>query len=181
MSCPRTTRNSRRTELETTKLLVVVDHSLASMRAVTYVGKILGGRRGFRVCLAHTLPSPPARMMEFGGAEDPQKEVWLEARLHASRSLWVSAAKRKASGSLELAYAELRRAGFTRGEIEVDFCFPSERKNAPKEILTLARGHGCKTVVVGRRSLSWLRALLQTNPADELVRLGKGFTTWVVE
>lgn len=167
--------------MEITKLLVVVDNSPASIRAVTYVARILGGRRGFRVCLAHTLPSPPARMLEFGGAEDPRKEEWLEARLHASRALWVSAAKRKASGSLERAYGELRKAGFTRGEIELDFCFPSDRKNAPKEILTLARGHGCKTVVVGRRSLSWLRTLLQTNPADELVRLGKGFTTWVVE
>lgn len=164
-----------------TKLLVVVDNSLASMRAVAYVAQILGGRRGFRVCLAHTLPSPPARMMELGGVEDPQKEKWLEARLRASPALWVSAAKRKASGSLELAYADLRRAGFARGEIEVHFCYPSNRRNAPKEILALARERGCHTIVVGRRSLSWLREFLHTNPADELVRLGKGFTTWVVE
>ena len=163
------------------KLLVVVDNSLASMRAVAYVAQILGGRRGFRVCLAHTLPSAPARVMEFVGAENPQKkEDWLEARLRASRALWVSAAKRKASGSLELAYADLRRAGFARGEIEVHFCYPSDRRNAPQEILTLARERGCHTIVVGRRSLSWLREFLQTNPADELVRLGKGFTTWVV-
>ena len=118
-----------------TKILVVVDKSLASMRAVTYVAQILGGRRGFRICLAHTLPSPPAEMMEFGGAEDPGKEEWLEARLRASRHLWASAAKRKASVSLEHAYAELRRAGFARGEIEVHFCFPSDKRNAPKEIL----------------------------------------------
>ena len=163
-----------------TKLLVVVDNSLASMRAVAYVAQILGGRRGFRICLAHTLPSPPARMMEFGGAEDSEKEEWLEARLRASRHLWESAAKRKASGSLELAYAGLRRAEFARGEIEVHFCYPSDRRNAPQEILTLARERGCHTIVVGRRSLSWLREFLQTNPADELVRLGKGFTTWVV-
>ena len=164
-----------------TKLLVVVDNSLASMRAVAYVAQILGGRRGFRVCLAHTLPSPPSRMIEFGGAEGLQKDKWLEARLRASRHLWESAANRKASGSLELACAALRRAGFASGEIEVHFCYPSDRRNAPKEILRLARERGCHTVVVGRRSLSWLRALLQSNPADELVRLGKGFTTWVVE
>jgi nucleotide-binding universal stress UspA family protein len=166
--------------LAITKVLVVVDNSLASMRAVAYVAQILGGRRGFRVCLAHTLPSPPARMMEFGRAEDSKKQDWLESRLRASRHLWVSAAKRKASGSLELAYANLRRAGFGRGEIEVHFCYPSDRRNAPKEILRLAQERGCHTVVVGRRSLSWLREHLQMNPADELVRLGKGFTTWVV-
>ena len=118
--------------------------------------------------------------MEFGGAEDPQKEEWLEARLRASRQLWVSATKKKLSKSLEFAYADLRRAGFAREEIEVHFCYPSDKRNAPKEIITLARERGCHTIVVGRRSLSWLRQLLQTNPADELVRLGKGFTTWVV-
>jgi nucleotide-binding universal stress UspA family protein len=167
--------------LAITKILVVVDKSLASMRAVTYVAQILGGRRGFRICLAHTLPSPPAGMMEFGGTEDPGKEDWLEARLRAGRHLWASAAKRKASVPLDHAYAELRRSGFTRGEIEVQFCFPSDKRNAPKEILAMARDLGCHTIVVGRRSLSWLREFLQTNPADELVRLGKGFTTWVVK
>ena len=167
--------------MATTGLLVVVDNSLASIRAVAYVAQILGGHRGFRVCLAHTLPSPPGGLMEFGGAEDPRKEEWLEARLRASRHLWVSAKKKKLSGSLELAYADLRRAGFARGEIEVHFCYPSDRRNAPKEILTLARERGCHTVVVGRRPLSWLREHLQSNPADELVRHGKGFTTWVVK
>jgi nucleotide-binding universal stress UspA family protein len=120
-------------------------------------------------------------MLEFGGAAASQKEDWLEARLRASRHLWESAAKRKASGSLELAYADLRRAGFARGEIEVYFCYPSDKRNAPKEIIALAREQGCHTIVVGRRSLSWLRQLLQTNPADEIVRMGKGFTTWIVE
>jgi nucleotide-binding universal stress UspA family protein len=120
-------------------------------------------------------------MKEFEGAADPQKEEWLEARLRASRHLWVSAKKKKFSGSLERAYADLRRAGFARAEIEVHFCYPSDKRNAPREILALARERGCHTVVVGRRSLSWLREHLQSNPADELVRLGKGFTTWVVE
>ena len=31
------------------KLLVVVDNSLASIRAVAYVAQMLGGRRGFQV------------------------------------------------------------------------------------------------------------------------------------
>jgi hypothetical protein len=80
--------------LAITKLLIVVDNSLASMRAVAYVAQFLGGRRGFRVGLAHTLPSPPARMIELGGADGPQKDKWLEARLRASRHLWESAARR---------------------------------------------------------------------------------------
>ena len=164
-----------------TTILVVVDKSLASMRAVSYVAQVLGGRRGFRIVLAHTLPSPPAEMREFGDERKHEKEEWLEGRLRASRHLWESAARRKATVPLEHAYRELRRAGFARGEIEIRFCCPSDKKNAPNEILALAREHGCHTIVVGRKSLSWLRELLQTNPADEIVRLGKGFTTWVVK
>jgi hypothetical protein len=164
-----------------TKLLIVVDKSLASMRAVSYVARLLGGRRGFRICLAHTLPRPPAEMLGFGGVEEQGKEEWLEARLRASRHLWASAAKRKASVSLEHAYAELRHAGFARGAIEVRFCCPSDKQTAPKEILRMARECGCQTIAVGRRSLSWLRRFLEINPADELVRLGKGSTFWVVE
>lgn len=167
--------------LATTKILIVVDKSLASMRAVTYVAQILGGRRGYRIYLAHTLPSSPPEMMEFGGDEVRGKEEWLEARLRASRRLWASAAKRKASVSLDHAYAELRLSGFSQGEIEAHFCCPNNKQNAPKEILALARECGCHTIVVGRRSLSWLREFLQANPADELVRLGIGFTTWVVK
>ena len=63
-----------------TKILVVVDKSLASMRAVTYVARVLGGRRGFRICLAHTLPSLPAAMMEFAVRKIPgRKNGWKPA------------------------------------------------------------------------------------------------------
>ena len=67
MSYPRNEAQLEENQLAISKLLVVVDNSLASMRAVEYVAQILGGRRGFRICLAHTLPSPPAGMTEFGG------------------------------------------------------------------------------------------------------------------
>jgi len=49
------------------------------------------------------------------------------------------------------------------------------------EILRLARARKCDTVVIGKKSLSWLRELIDGNPAEELVRQGKGFTIWVIE
>jgi len=39
----------------------------------------------------------------------------------------------------------------------------------------------CDTVVIGRKSLSWLGDLIHGDPAEELIRQGKGFTIWVVE
>ncbi len=60
--------------MRNTKLLLVVDESRSSKRAVTYVARTIGRRRGFQLCLAHLLlPIPPA-LLEFGGAENPDEE-----------------------------------------------------------------------------------------------------------
>src|SRR5438093_9703499 len=55
-------------------ILIAVDDSEASYRAVTYVGSIIGGCEGFRVCLLHALSPLPRELLEFGGSEDPQQE-----------------------------------------------------------------------------------------------------------
>ena len=54
-------------------------------------------------------------------------------------------------------------------------------RDAAGEILKIARGRKCHTVVIGRQSLSWFRELVQGDLAEEIVRRGKGFTIWVVE
>ena len=65
--------------------------------------------------------------------------------------------------------------------IEAHYCNLVDASRATDEILGLARLHKCDTVVIGRDSLSWLVELIHGDPAEELVRQGKGFTIWVVE
>jgi nucleotide-binding universal stress UspA family protein len=72
-------------------------------------------------------------------------------------------------------------AAYHAGAIEAHYCYLIDGSRATKEILQLARACKCDTVVVGKDSLSWLRELLDGNPAEELVRQGKGFTIWVIE
>jgi nucleotide-binding universal stress UspA family protein len=48
-------------------------------------------------------------------------------------------------------------------------------------MLKFAKIRKCDTVVMGRASLSWLSELIHGDPAEELVRLGTGFTIWIVE
>jgi len=55
-------------------LMVVVDESAATRRAVDYVTRMIGCQRGFHVYLLHLLPPLPAELLEFGGAEDPGKK-----------------------------------------------------------------------------------------------------------
>ena len=104
--------------MKNTKLLVVVDESPATRRALEYVAQVASRRRDFRICLAHALPSPPSELVELRGAE--------KDRIRAYKRRWIS-------------------------------------------------------VVIGRDSLSWLGELIHGDPAEELVRQGKGFTIWVVE
>jgi K+-sensing histidine kinase KdpD len=82
---------------------------------------------------------------------------------------------------LDRANTVLRRGGFGKRAIEAHYCNLVDASRATQEILSLARSRKCDTVVIGRKSLSWLGELIHGDPAEELVRQGKGFTIWVVE
>ena len=64
----------------TKRILVAVDDSKASMRAVSYVASIIQARRKYAVCLLHVLRPLPPELMEFGGSEDPEEEEKLEKK-----------------------------------------------------------------------------------------------------
>ena len=159
--------------MKSTKRLIVVDESPATRKALQYVAQMAAGRTHFRICLAHSLLAPPRQLVEYSGAE--------KVRLRAYKSRWISAREVTEQRALDRANVVLRRGGIARGAIEAHFCYLVDGTRATKEIVALARARGCDTVVIGRRSLSWLGELTNTHPAEELVRQGKGFTIWVVE
>jgi nucleotide-binding universal stress UspA family protein len=164
-----------------TKLMIVVDESPASKRAIEYVGKLVSRRRGFHVCLVHTLPSVPPELLEFGGAENPAEEKRLDKNLKISQQQWISKVGKKAQHALDQASAILRNAGLSARILETKQLDPRDKRNTVDEILQLARTCGCTTIVLGRQSLSWLQELIRGDVAEDLVRRGKGLTIWVVE
>lgn len=155
------------------KLLIVVDESRATQRALEYVAQIASRRRDFRICLAHALPPPPTELVELRGVET--------ARLRAYKRRWVSVVEMTERRALERANAVLRRGGLRGGSIEAHYCNLVDVSRATQEILSLARSRKCDTVVIGRTSLSWLNEFIHGDPVEELVRRGKGFTIWIVE
>jgi len=159
--------------MKNTKLLVVVDESPATKRALEYVARVASRHRDLQVCLAHALPSPPPELVEFRGAE--------KARLRAYKRRWISVDKMTEQRALDRANTVLRRGGLARGAIEAHYCYLVDASLATQEILGLARSRKCDTVVIGRDSLSWLSELIHGDPAEEIVRQGKGFTIWVVQ
>ena len=164
-----------------TRLLVIVDESPASERAVKYVGKFAGGRKGFHICLVHVLPPFPPRLLEHGGAEDPAKEARLEADLKSAQRRWTSDAKKKLQKVLDKSRAVLQKAGVPARAMQTLFCEPEEGPYAARSILNMARECRSRTVVVGRRSVSWFHELFSQELSEELLRHGKGFCVWAVE
>jgi nucleotide-binding universal stress UspA family protein len=159
--------------MKTTKILVVVDETPATKRALEYVARLASRRRGFRVCLAHALPAPPPEFVELRGAE--------EDRILAYKRRWISVVKMAERRALERANKVLRRGGVADAAIEAHYCDLVDTSRTTEEILRLARARKCDTVVIGRDSLSWLGELIHGDPAEEIVRQGKGFTIWIVE
>ena|SRR5665213_2758489 len=98
--------------MRSARLLVVVEENKASKRAVSYVAQIVGRRRGFEVCLVHTLPEIPASLIEYGGGQSPEEEVKLDGDLYAEQKQWVLAVQEKAQPTLTRASAVLRKGGF---------------------------------------------------------------------
>jgi nucleotide-binding universal stress UspA family protein len=159
--------------MKKTKLLVVVDESPATRKALQYVAQIAAGRPNFRVCLAHSLLSPPRQLVELRGAE--------KGRIQAYKSRWIAATEMTEQQALQRANAILREGGIAHGTIEAHYCYLVDGSRATQEILKLAQIRKCDTVVIGRKSLSWLGELIHGDPAEDLLRQGKGFTIWVVE
>ena len=129
--------------MKNTKLLVVVDESPATKRALEYVAQVASRRRDFRICLAHALPSPPPELVEFRGAE--------KARLRPYKRRWISVVEMTEQHTLDRANKVLRRGGFGREAIEAHYCNLVDASRATQEILSLARARKCDTVVIGQR------------------------------
>ena len=164
-----------------TRLLVILDDSAAAKRAVRYVGKFVGKRTGFHICLLHVLPPLPSELLEHGGSENPGKEVRLGADLKAEQHRWISTAKKASQKGLEEARAILRTAGISAGTMKALSYEPGENQDAADVILNMARRSHCRTVVVGRQSVSWFHELFNEQLSDELLRRGKEFCVWAIE
>lgn len=105
-----------------------------------------------------------------------------DRQLKTEQQQWI-ANDRKAQPALDLACAELRKAGLLASSVTTQFSDPVREQNTvSEETLERARMNRCRTVVVERLSLPWLRRLAAGKDlAEKLVQQGSGFTLWIVE
>jgi nucleotide-binding universal stress UspA family protein len=158
-------------------LLIAVDDSEATARAVTYVAAIVGRHRDVRLHLFHVAPIVPA-CLELGGSEDVQVEANRKAERATSRLDFLADLARAVFAQ---AQAILDRVGVPASAVNTHVLTTINGEDVIQNLLEAAQTHACDTIVVGRQSHSWLRELVQGHVADELVRQGEGLTIWVVE
>ncbi len=170
-----------KTQSKNENLMLIVDESLATMRAVDYVTRMIGCQRGFHVYLLHLLPPLPAELMEFGGAEDPREEEKLQAELHHDQQTWIASAKDAAKPELSYAINALRGAGLFTYEIELESSDPWDDRDATVAILNKAREKRCHTIVVANDSQPWFRKLAGDRLSERLLRHANEINIWIVQ
>lgn len=158
------------------RILLAVDASENAMRAVEYVGGVIGGGSGFAVRLL-CIEMLPSRDIY------PDEAQWKEACAQARKELKTflsEAVERLAALGVERAavdeqYVVSCRSPFSNGE---PAC--SRGTGVAQEILETLRAGDFGTVVVGRRGVSKAEEFLFGSVSNKIVHSVKDCTVWVV-
>jgi nucleotide-binding universal stress UspA family protein len=164
----------------TKRLLVAVDDSKSSERALTYVAELFEGHKAVHIILLHVPEPMPPRFLEFGGAEDPVQERRGEAQLKAARDRWLGEVQRAVQPVFSKAQAMLQAAQIPEGAVETHLAMRVNDESVETSIVEEAHAHRCGTVVVGREAFSAVQELVREHVAEKLVQRAHDLTLWVV-
>jgi len=145
-------------------LLIAVDESDSSRRAVLYVADFLGGFPGFQISLLSIIPEPEQDFYE------------TEAELKA----WVEEKTAKANALLEHYRTILVQSGFPEEKVRFHACV-GDAKSLSDAILAIRCDLTCCTVVVGRHHKTKTEEFLFGSTSNRLIHEAKNCAVWVVE
>ena len=145
-------------------ILLAVDTSENSRRAVSYVSQMIVGIEGFKVVFLHVINPPEADY--FPSPSDYEK--WLQQYRHKIESL------------LEKYRQILIQDGFNPEALTLRIVL-RYRPSIAECILEEQDRLGCSTIVVGRQGLSRSEEILFGSVSSKLVSHAKSCTVWIVE
>jgi nucleotide-binding universal stress UspA family protein len=170
------------------KILIGVDGSKHSIRAVDYVGNIFGGS-GYDVCLFHVI-----RWISSSVPDAPDRIVLPE---------YVGSARSKMTQLFETLRGKLISAGFKAEHITekisvLSGAIPSARAGVMTyvgdtvmlartgvysragAIVSEAEEEGYGTIVVGRKGLSAVKEFFMGRVSSKVIHEGRKFTVWLI-
>ncbi|MGH7875447.1 MAG: universal stress protein [Candidatus Binatia bacterium] len=156
-------------------LLICVDDSSASTRAVQYVGELVDESKAFTVWLFHLLGPLPPELRETSGSENPKGEEMLEKELTRRQELEIEKdISQEAIPILLQARSILTNAGVPAENVRTITSVLVNREDVARDILNSARANDCRTIVVGRASFSWIQEIFRGHLSDQLIHEGHG-------
>jgi len=145
-------------------LLIAVDESDSSRRAVLYVADFLGGFPGFAVTLISIVPDPEE---DFYDSQD-ELSAWIKQKLATANNM------------LENYKQILMQSGFPEDKVRFRSCV-AETVSLADAILETRCDLTCCTVVVGSHHKTKAEEFLFGSTSSKLVHEAKGCAVWVVE
>jgi nucleotide-binding universal stress UspA family protein len=155
------------------KYLVAMDGSDEAMRAVDYVGDILGGT-DCAVTLFHVLRGFEFLSLGFEGAFVPSPEVLGGEEIKAEFQRAEEAMKTVCTQAID----RLEQAGIKRDQINTKIVAGAASR--AKAIVEAAKNEGYGTIVVGRRGLSRVEEFFMGRVSSKVMQLAKDMAVWVV-
>lgn len=157
------------------RLLVAVDGTPASLRAVEYVARQFAGLADLEVTVLHVLPEVPALFWDdghiLGREEEAERRRWLDS--------WLEKHRRRMAPVLQAAAGSLAAQGFRPEQVRTKLV--EDAPDVAQGILDEARAGGHQTIVIGRRGIAAGRHLLLGSVTSRIVHLAAGVAVCVVE
>ncbi len=156
--------NSSQPTVKDKHLLIAVDESESSRRAVLYVADFLGGFPGFTVTMLRIIPAPEEDFFE----NEQEQNKWTAERLEAANRMLAN-------------YREiLLQSGFPENKVRFRSCV-EESRSFSDAILETRCDLTCCTIVVGRHHKSKTEEFLFGSTSNRLIHEAKNCAVWVVE
>ncbi len=145
-------------------LMIAIDRTEDSKRAVLYVADFLGGFNGFRVTLLSVIQEPEADFFE----SEQEKNEWIKSR------------EKEMNQMLENYRQVLIQSGFSEDKVDIKLRV-GDAKTLSDMILSMQCQLSCCTVVVGRHHKSKTEEFLLGSVSSQVVHEAKNCAVWVVE
>ncbi len=145
-------------------VLIAVDQSESSKRAVLYVADFLGGFPGFKVTLLSVIPEPEEDFFE----DKQERTDWIKKKEGETRQM------------LENYRRVLIQSGFPEDKV-ITSSHVGEGKSMAEAILETRCDLSCCTIVVGRHHHSRTEEFLFGSTSSKLVHEARNCAIWVVE
>ncbi|MBS0170751.1 MAG: universal stress protein [Nitrospira sp.] len=159
-------------------LLIAIDDSTATTRALHYVGTLLRETPGVAITLFHVLNPMPRELMEHGGSENPDMEHQLSEQLRKDQQEWTQREETLEYPILERALERLKETGFPTEQVTLKLGYAGDVVDT---ILDEVRAGGYGTLVITRHGQPDAAHLFSSNMANRLSRELSGIALWVLE